>query len=256
MDHRPADKDFVLEMGGNVRPDDISHHFDTPDWLRPRVEGADLAGEEAGLPEQTRGEAAEAAAATAVRTSPAIPHQPLPTHDEALEQAREQARASSRHAGPAIPNEARWKAKHKLRTTFGLLLVPFLAAAVGGGYYAYSIGSMEYIPVAAIPALLIVGIWGAMINTTPPVTTLKGSKISVRHDGTVDEFDLANPDQAIETTRDASDPRWKVKFERVDGSQLVLTRKHVPAGEFMTILQHYRQIAAELLEQRVRRYQA
>lgn len=251
MDYRPTQKDFALEMGGNVRPDDIRHQFDTPDWLHPRVEAADIVGEQAGLPEQPTG---EAAAATALRTPPAIPHQPQPTHDGSGQAARDQA--VERRSGPAIPNEARWKAKHKLRTTFGLMLVPFLAAAIGGGYYAYSIGSMEYIPVAAIPALLIVGIWGAMINTTPPVTTLKGSKVSVRHDGVVDEFDLANPDQAIETTRDASDPRWKVKLERVDGSQLVLTRKHVPAAEFMTILQHYRRIAAELLEQRVRRYQA
>lgn len=242
MDYRPAE-----------------HHFDTPDWLRPRADAAELVGDAVDLPEPTGAEAtepAEAAATTAVRTPPAIPQQPLPTHDEPRERAREQAQGRAHRSGPAIPHEARWKAKHKLRTTFGLLLVPFLAAAVAGGYYAWSIDSMEYIPVAAIPVVIIVGIWGAMMTTSPRVTTLKGSRITVRHDGIVDEFDLANPDQAIETSRDASDPRWKVTLERVDGSQLVLTRKHVPAGEFMTILQHYRRIAAELLEQRVRRYQA
>jgi hypothetical protein len=254
MDHRPAEKDFASRLGGSAHPDDVQHHFDTPDWLRPRADAAELLGEAGDLPGQAGAEAtepAEAAATTALRTPPAIPQQPLPTHDE----AREQAHARARQSGPAIPHEARWKAKHKLRTTFGLLLVPFLAAAAAGGYYAWSIDSMEYIPVAAIPVVIIAGIWGAMMSTSPRVTTLKGSKITVRHDGIVDEFDLANPDQAIETSRDASDPRWKVTLERVDGSQLVFTRKHVPAAEFMTILQHYRRIAAELLEQRIRRYQ-
>ena len=244
MDYKPTDNDFILAMGEAVRPGDVHHHFDTPDWMTPRAEAAELLGGPAAIPEQP----GEPGPATAVLNPPAIPHQVVPTHDE--------QRTAAPPAGPASPAEARWKAKHKVRTLFGLLLVPFLAAAVAGGYYAYHIGSMEYLPVAAIPALIIVGIWGAMINTTPPVTTLKGSKIAVRHDGTVDEFDLANPDQAIETTRDASDPRWKAKFERLDGSQLVLTRKHVPPAEFPMLLQHYRRIAAELLEQRVRRYQA
>ena len=240
MDHKPAD-DFALRISGGARAEDVQHHFDTPDWLRPRTDTSEVAGSPGGIPDQARGEAA------ALRTPAAIPQQATPAHDESQE-------LQSRPKGPAIPHEARWKARHKVRTTFGLLLVPFMAAAVAGGYYAWSIDSMEYIPVAAIPALVIVGIWGAMINSTPPVTTLKGSKISVRHDGIVDEFDLANPDQAIETNRDAADPRWKATFERVDGSQLVLTRKHVPPKEFMQILQHYRRIAAELLEQRIRRY--
>ncbi|HEU4566504.1 MAG TPA: hypothetical protein VFR99_00625, partial [Marmoricola sp.] len=244
MKQRPGHDDVVRQTGGTVRHEDIHHHFDTPDWLRPRGFGD----EADGLPEQASRERPAESAATAVAAPPAIPHQPAPVHD----QPRSLTHTRSRHTSAEIPHEARWKAKHKLRTTLGLLLVPFLAAAVGGGYYAWSIGSMEYIPVAAIPALAIIGIWGAMVNTTPPVTTLKGSKISVRHDGRVDEFDLANPDQAIETTRDPSNPRWKVTLERIDGSQLVLTRKHVPPAEFMTILQHYRTIAAELLEQRIR----
>ncbi|HET8561742.1 MAG TPA: hypothetical protein VFL69_14565 [Marmoricola sp.] len=222
MDYKPNSDDFVLQMGG-ARPEDIQHHFEPPIWLSDRGTTED--------------------AGKAVKTAPAIPHQAVPAHDEAGP------------ARPTIPTEARWKAKHKVRTFFALLLVPLLGAAVAGGYYAWSIGLMEYLPVAAIPALVIVGIWGAMINTTPAVTTLKGSKVAVRHDGRTEEFDLANPDQAIETTRDARDPRWKVVFERIDGSQLVLTRKHVPPAEFMAILRHYRQIAAELLEQRLRRYQ-
>lgn len=254
MDHRPTNDDFVLEMGG-ARPEDVQHHFDTPTWLRPRAEARELVDQPVAVPEQAKGgpepveatapaEAVEVAVATA--TAPAIPRQAVPIHDRSV-------RAEQR---PAIPSEAKWKARHKMRTFFGLLLVPFLGAAVAGGYYAYSQGSLEYLPVAAIPALVIVGIWGAMINTTPTVTTLKDSRIAVRHDGVTDEFDLANPDQAIETARDASDPRWKVTFERVDGSQLALTRRHVPPAEFMTILQHYRRIAAELMEQRIRRYQA
>lgn len=229
MDHKPVNNDFVLEMSS--RQEDLPQHFDTPTWLRPVAPGTP--------------EATEAEAGTAVKTPPAIPHQAGPVRDEARPRA----------SRPAIPDEARWKAKHKVRTFFALLLVPLLAGAVAGGYYAWSIGSMEYIPAAAIPALVIVGIWGAMINTAPVVTTLKGSRISVRHDGVTDEFDLANPDQAVETTRNAGDPKWRVILERMDGSELVLTRKHVPPAEFTTILQHYRQIAAELLEQRVRRYQ-
>jgi hypothetical protein len=253
MDYRPAENDFALEMGAN-RPEDVHHQFDTPEWIRPRTEAAELLGEPVELPAQAEAvEAAEPAqaAATTVKAPPAIPQQVVPTHDE----AESRAQVSAAQSRPAIPHEARWKARHKLRTLFGLLLLPFLAAAAAGGYYAWSHDSMEYIPVAAIPVVLIAGIWGAMMSTSPRITTLKGSKISVRHDGIVEEFDLANPDQAIETNRDASDPRWKVTLERVDGSQLVLTRKHVPAAEFMTVLQHYRRIAAELLEQRVRRYQ-
>jgi hypothetical protein len=250
MDHRPGTNDFVLEMGGS-RPEDVQHHFDTPTWLRPRAEARELAERPVAIPEQANGEpepvqATAEAAAVATKAAPAIPRQAVPSHDRSV-------RADER---PAIPAEAKWKSRHKVRTFFGLLLVPFLGAAVAGGYYAYTQGSLEYLPVAAIPALVIVGIWGAMINTTPTVTTLKDSRIAVRHDGVTDEFDLANPDQAIETARDASDPRWKVTFERVDGSQLALTRRHVPPAEFMTILQHYRRIAAELMEQRIRRYQA
>ena len=226
MDHKPSNNDFVLEM--NSRQEDLPQHFDTPTWLAPRGETAP-----------------EAELSTTVKTPPTIPHQGGPVPDD----------VRTRESRPAIPSEARWKAKHKVRTFFALLLVPLLGAAVAGGYYAWHIGSMEYIPAAAIPALVIVGIWGAMANTSPVVTTLKGSRISVRHDGVTDEFDLANPDQAIETTRDARDPKWRVILERMDGSELVLTRKHVPPAEFMTILQHYRRIAAELLEQRVRRYQ-
>jgi hypothetical protein len=250
MDHRPGTNDFVLEMGGS-RPEDVQHHFDTPTWLRPRAEARELAERPVAIPEQATGEpepvqATAEAVAVATKAAPAIPRQAVPSHDRSV-------RADERSS---IPAEAKWKSRHKVRTFFGLLLVPFLGAAVAGGYYAYTQGSLEYLPVAAIPALVIVGIWGAMINTTPTVTTLKDSRIAVRHDGVTDEFDLANPDQAIETTRDASDPRWKVTFERVDGSQLALTRKHVPPAEFMTILQHYRRIAAELMEQRIRRYQA
>lgn len=156
--------------------------------------------------------------------------------------------------GYRIPHEARWKSRHRARTLIGLLSLPLVAGAAGAGYYAYSIGSVEYIPLAAAPALLVVGIWGAMVNTTPTVTTLVGSRVTVLHDGVTDEFDLANPDQAIEVTHDAQDVKWKVTLERIDGSRLVLTRKDVPPVDFMLVLLHYRQIAADLLEQRVRRY--
>lgn len=224
MDHKPNSNDLVLQMGA-ARPEDIQHHFEPPTWLSERP----VTGEPG-----------------AASKAPAIPHQATPAHEPAREEA-----AGSR---ATIPSEARWKAKHKVRTFFALLLVPLLGAAVAGGYYAWRIGSMEYIPVAAIPALLVVGIWAAMMSSTPVVTTLQGSKVGVRHDGVTEEFDLANPDQAVETARDVRDPRWRVVFERVDGSQLALTRKHVPPAEFMTVLRHYRQIAAEQMEQRLRRY--
>ena len=230
MDHKPNSNDLVLQMGA-ARPEDIQHHFEPPTWLSERP----VTGEPG-----------------AVSPAPAIPHQATPHHQATPPHEP----ASTEAPGPraTIPSEARWKAKHKVRTFFALLLVPLLGAAGAGGYYAWRIGSLEYIPVAAIPALLVIGIWAVMMSSTPVVTTLQGSKVGVRHDGVTEEFDLANPDQAVETTRDAGNPRWRVVFERVDGSQLALTRKHVPPAEFMTILRHYRQIAAEQMEQRLRRY--
>ncbi|HEY6933149.1 MAG TPA: hypothetical protein VI452_07090 [Marmoricola sp.] len=231
MNRKSKDRNVVLEKPRRL--EDAPQRFDTPSWLASR-------------PATDQDAPSQAAPGSATAKAPAgIPQQAAPVHDNAATMAR-----------TGIPREARWKARHKVRTFFALLMVPLLAAAVGGGYYAWSIGSMEYIPVAAIPALVVVGIWGAMINTPPVVTTLKGSRVSVRHDGTTDEFDLANPDQAVETPRDARDPKWRVTLERVDGSQLVLTRKHVPPADFMKIVQLYRRIAAEQLEQRIRRYQA
>src|SRR5690348_2678900 len=102
MNRKSKDRNVVLEKPRRL--EDAPQRFDTPSWLASRP----------ATDQDAPGQAAPGGATAKVPAG--IPQQAAPVHDNAATMAR-----------TGIPREARWKARHRVRTFFALLMVPLLA---------------------------------------------------------------------------------------------------------------------------------
>jgi hypothetical protein len=202
-------------QGGAVTPEAEGElHFDTPVWVRPGpVEHVEVH-----IPQQARG------GHDIVRPRP---------HN--------------------VPDEARWVARHRMRTFCGILLLASLVTLGAGTWYVVRQDSLELLPYLGVPLIVALGMWAVMLATTPAVMTLKNSIFEVKQRGHVDTFDLADPGTIVQMSS-PTDPKWHVEIDRIDGSTLSLSARQIDPEVIRPVFEHYRRIAQDQLAIRLTRY--
>lgn len=172
-----------------------------------------------------------------------LPQQVPPVHDELADPLPR----------PTVPATARWVERPRPRVLAALLLVASLAAAVTCLVLALRTQSTESVVGLVFSALLAVLCRGAMMSSGLMTVELKGSLLTVRHDGYVDRFDLAGHVQLVELVGDPDRSSWRLRLETADGRVVELTRRQVDAREMHGIVEFYQSLAERKRRERERR---
>lgn len=194
--------------------------FQTPSWLGPTRDGA---------------------------TAPAVPVQAEPEHDELPV------------VEPAVPREpipdaAHWTERARPRVIAGTVLAlalvgvaAFLAAAIA----TQSVGAIVGLVTCAFVAVVF---RGALMGAGVTTVDLKGSSLRIRRNGTVDEFNLADPAYAVDLVGTPDQSSWQLRLERIDGRIVTLGPREVDAPELHRVVEYYRSMANRAKFERERRF--
>jgi hypothetical protein len=264
-----------------------ARHFDTPVWMpppRPRgglhaagdlAHGSDFGSDLDRTPDRTPGTLAVVRAtghaAGRHAATPSVPRQSRPTHDQLSETAAPavasvvpslrrapapRGRWRTPAAQPLAPavERARWVGPRAGRGVLGALMLLALAAAAVAGRDAASTHSVRGIERTVLCALLAVGLWAVLAASRPMVVDLLGSRLTVRHRGRVDVFDLADPFARVTVHGVPTSPRWKIVLTTLDGREVAVGARTVDAAALDLALQHARVQAARTLAGRQERF--
>jgi hypothetical protein len=195
---------------------DLDLHFHTPTWVRP-----------------------DASPRASVLAQ--LPVQAEPVHERIVPRPDN------------VPEKGRWVARHRTRTVLGLVMLALLAGTAAAGWYVATHDRQDLLPYFGIPAVLLVGLWAIMINSTPTKLELKGSLLTVRHHGRRDVFDLADSGTSMSATPTGEHP-WSVQLECVDGSSIKLTERQFKAEALGPVFDHFARISRASMAARLERY--
>ncbi len=199
-------------------------HFETPAWV-----GADR------HPERRT-----------THTSSQVPIQPAPVHDQ-LAPALRTARAD-------ILEHGSWRRSSPARRLTGLLLLAALLATVALGYVAFDTRSSDDMVLAIVAAMLTTALWAIMATSKPMEVELQGPLLTVRHNGTEETFNLANPFQRVEIRGALGSPTWALVIRRENGSEVVIGSRTVPPAEMHPVVMYHRAKADARRDDRNRRF--
>lgn len=178
-------------------------------------------------------------------TAPRIPVQALPTHDALVHDSP---------TPPEVPDKARWRASHLPRTVAASALV---IGAVGfvrlTQRFAESHSVTDFVSLL-VGLVVIVGLWAAVIASTPQVVRLNGSRLTVHNTRGSETFDLADALQPVDLVGNPRTSHWAVLLHRPNSTTVVLRRKEVVATELDPIVRHYRMVAAKRHSEREARF--
>lgn len=158
-----------------------------------------------------------------------------------------------RLVNPPIPLKGRWVARHGVRTLVQVLLV---LAAVGAALSVRAVvrdaDSSRLIVLLGVVCAVVL-LWGVLMVTRPLMATLDGSRLSVRHHGVTDVFDLADPGVPV-TQNGAHGGAWSLELEGHGGRRIVLDGLRFPREELQPIFTYYQRVGRERMAARLERF--
>ncbi|HET7684615.1 MAG TPA: hypothetical protein VFK34_13210 [Marmoricola sp.] len=178
--------------------------------------------------------------------SPTIPTQAAPLHEELLDLVEESP-------GPSIPLTGHWVESAKPRVVAGVLLAVCVAGAATSLVLTVTTQSVGAVVGLVMSAFFAVLCRGAMMSAGLATVDLKGSILTVRHQGYVDRFDLAGPIQLVELVSVPQRRDWRLRLESPDGRLVELGGHQVDPVEMHRIVEYYRAIATRERRERERR---
>ncbi|HET9498994.1 MAG TPA: hypothetical protein VFO98_01910 [Marmoricola sp.] len=181
--------------------------------------------------------------------TPSIPRQPPPAH-EALAPEPD---VPAVPAGPPIPSQGHWVEGAGPRMLASLMLAVCLAGALVCLFLAVATESVQAVVGLVVCAFFAVLCRGAMMSAGLVTVDLKGSMLTVHHDGYLDTFDLAGPLQLVEQVGMPGRRGWQLRLETADGRVVELGGHQVDAVELHRIVEHYRAMATRERRARERR---
>ncbi len=118
------------------------------------------------------------------------------------------------------PHTARWKASHRPRMLAGVLLV----LAVGGTSalgldYQQNPGGDQLISLA-IGIAVVVGLWAALIASTPQAVSLRGSVLTIHNSSGTERFDLVDGQQDVDIVGEPRGSKWALALHRANRTSL------------------------------------
>jgi hypothetical protein len=131
-----------------------------------------------------------------------------------------------------------------------LLLIASLIVTIGAGALMLREQTADSAILVSICAVVSAGIWALMAVTRPMVVDLNGQMLTVRHHGSTDVFNLADPFQSVEIRGALGSPSWALELGRDDGSTVVVGSRAVPPAELHHVVTYHRQKAAQRRTQR------
>lgn len=184
-----------------------------------------------------------------VQTTPQIPAQAEPEHDDDLDEALAAAPAAN-----PIPDTAHWAEKATPRLLAGTILLAALAGVLGFLVVAVVTQSIAAIAGLAACAVVAVIFRGALMGSGVTTVDLKGSIMRIRKGGQLDVVNLADPVHLVQLVGTPDDPSWRLHLEAVDGRTIELSQREVDPVEVHRIVEYYRAIAERDRRDRERRF--
>lgn len=192
--------------------------FATPSWMGP------------GLAHTPR----PAAVRNTAQAPAQVPVQAQPAHD-ALE--------ASPTLTPSIPMEAHWIERRRPRVLVGVVLTLAILGAIGCLVVTIISQAVTAIVGLVLCTALAVVFRGALMSAGVTLVDLKGSTLSVRNNGMVDLFNLADPSLHVDLISYPDRPDWKVVLVALSGRQIELNATHVDAAAMHRVVEFYRAVA-------------
>ncbi|GAB3247696.1 hypothetical protein GCM10027425_03670 [Alteromonas gracilis] len=182
-----------------------------------------------------------AATATMGRTEEPPPTVTTPAATEAR-RTREPAASgrSRRTTEPEIPDYVEYSPSGTRRRILAALWIAASVLAVVTIVWAVSSGSQSARGVAITVTGLALGSWWLLLSWAPTTVALAGSTLRVSKGRETEEFDLHDPDLAIELGDDVDSRGWKAIVTRPDGSELEIPATSVHPDEFVRVVRHHR----------------
>lgn len=160
-----------------------------------------------------------------------LPAQPSPRHEQL-----------DSPSGP--PPVAHWAEHTRSRYVAGVVLALGIAGFVA--CLAVTIVTRSVPAAIALGACLVgvIVIRAAMMSADRTTVDLRGSLLTVAHDGAVHTIDLASNVRIIETRGEPDSSAWRLLAETADGQVLQLGPREVDAAVIEAALRYYREVAA------------
>lgn len=181
------------------------------------------------------------ATATMGRTEEPPPTVASPAAAEARRTREPAATGRSRRTTePEIPDYVEYSPSGTRRRILAALWIAASVLAVVTIVWAVSSGSQSARGVAITVTGLALGSWWLLLSWAPTTVALAGSTLRVSKGRETEEFDLHDPDLAIELGDDVDSRGWKAIVTRPDGSELEIPATSVHPDEFVRVVRHHR----------------
>lgn len=193
---------------------ETNRHFATPSWLGP----------------ERRTQAAE----------PVLPAQAVPVHDTI---APDHVPAALTGPPPEVPESAHWEERRRRQFLAGSLLLVAFLGAVFFVTLAILQGSVVYGAAAGACVVALVIVRSMLMSAGLTTVDLRGSRLTIRRDGSVDTIDLAGTYTILEVRGDPRSRDWQLAVETTDGRVHELGRRQCDPVALDAAVRYYRELA-------------